>query len=120
MIFKPGTTANTLDHLKYNERFLKKQQSLEHVNVVTYLHSYITLVTGIAFTFTCYLLITINIKQPIGMSNIFYVSAAILCIIWAIGFFMLNAGILIHLLLVIAFISVILSIIETKEVYSKN
>ncbi|MBL0357892.1 MAG: lmo0937 family membrane protein [Chitinophagaceae bacterium] len=50
------------------------------------------------------------------MSNIFYFCALILCILWAIGYFLLTAGIFIHILLVIALIAVILSIAESKEV----
>ncbi|MBI5539443.1 MAG: lmo0937 family membrane protein [Bacteroidia bacterium] len=46
------------------------------------------------------------------MGNILYLIAVILVIIWAIGFFGYNVGGIIHVLLVIALISVILRIIK--------
>lgn len=46
------------------------------------------------------------------MSNILYAIAVILVIIWAIGFLGYNAGGIIHILLVIALISVILRVIK--------
>lgn len=45
------------------------------------------------------------------MGNILYAIAVILVVIWAIGFFMNFAGNLIHLLLVLAVISILLRII---------
>lgn len=45
------------------------------------------------------------------MGNILYLIAVILVIIWAIGFFANFAGNIIHLLLVLAVISILLRII---------
>jgi hypothetical protein len=45
------------------------------------------------------------------MGNILYLIAVVLVIIWALGFFMHFAGNLIHLLLVLAVISILLRII---------
>ncbi|MBL7937336.1 MAG: lmo0937 family membrane protein [Bacteroidia bacterium] len=49
------------------------------------------------------------------MGNLLYVIAVILIIGWAIGFIGYNAGSIIHILLVIAIISVILRIIQGKK-----
>ncbi len=46
------------------------------------------------------------------MGNLLYLIAIILVIAWAIGFFALNVGSLIHILLVIALIAIILRIIR--------
>ena len=46
------------------------------------------------------------------MGNLLYIIAVILIIGWAIGFIGYNAGGLIHILLVIALISVILRVIQ--------
>lgn len=48
------------------------------------------------------------------MGNLLYLIAVILVIAWAIGFFALSAGSLIHILLVIAIISILLKIIKGK------
>lgn len=50
------------------------------------------------------------------MGNLLYLIAVILVIAWAIGFIGYNAGGIIHILLVIALISVILRIIQGKKV----
>lgn len=50
------------------------------------------------------------------MGNLLYVIAVILVIAWVIGFVGYSAGGLIHLLLVIALISVLLLIIKGKSV----
>ncbi len=50
------------------------------------------------------------------MGNLLYTVAVVLVIIWAIGFLGYNAGGIIHILLVIALISVILRIIQGKQV----
>ncbi len=50
------------------------------------------------------------------MGNLLYMIAVILIILWAIGFIGFHAGGLIHILLVIALISVILRIIQGKKV----
>ncbi len=46
------------------------------------------------------------------MRNILYLIAVVLVIIWAVGFIGYHAGWLIHILLVIAVVSVLLSIIK--------
>lgn len=46
------------------------------------------------------------------MGNILYVIAVILIIFWGIGFFAYSVGAIIHLLLVIAAISIVLKIIQ--------
>ena len=46
------------------------------------------------------------------MRNLLYFIAVILVIGWAIGFFVYSAGALMHLLLVIALISIILNVIR--------
>jgi hypothetical protein len=46
------------------------------------------------------------------MSNLLYIIAVILVIFWAIGFFAYSVGSIIHLLLVIALISIVLRVIQ--------
>ena len=46
------------------------------------------------------------------MGNLLYILAVILIVIWAIGFLGYNAGGIIHVLLVIALISVLLRVIR--------
>ncbi len=46
------------------------------------------------------------------MSNLLYIVAVVLVIFWAIGFFAYGVGGIIHVLLVIAAISIILRIIQ--------
>jgi len=46
------------------------------------------------------------------MSNLLYVIAASLIIFWAIGFFIYSAGALIHIILILAVLSVLLRIIR--------
>jgi hypothetical protein len=46
------------------------------------------------------------------MRGLLYTIAVILVIIWAIGFFAYSAGALIHLLLVIAVVSILLNLIR--------
>ncbi|HEY5592583.1 MAG TPA: lmo0937 family membrane protein [Paludibacter sp.] len=48
------------------------------------------------------------------MSNLLYLIAVILIIIWAIGFFAYSAGGIIHILLVIALISIIFRVIRGR------
>ena len=48
------------------------------------------------------------------MGNILYTIAVILVIFWAIGFLGYNIGGIIHILLVIALISIILRVIKGK------
>lgn len=50
------------------------------------------------------------------MRNILYIIAIILVIVWATGFFAYSAGYLIHLLLVIAIVSILLGIIKRKGI----
>lgn len=48
------------------------------------------------------------------MGNLLYLIATVLVILWAIGFIGYNAGAIIHVLLVIALISVLLRVIRGK------
>ena len=48
------------------------------------------------------------------MSNLLYLIALILIIIWAIGFFAYSAGGVIHILLVIAIISILFRVIRGR------
>jgi len=50
------------------------------------------------------------------MGNLLYLIAVVLIIFWAIGFFAYSAGAIIHVLLVIALISVILRIIQGNKI----
>ena len=49
------------------------------------------------------------------MGNLLYIVAVILVISWAIGFFAYSVGSIIHILLVIALISIILNIIRGNK-----
>ncbi len=49
------------------------------------------------------------------MGNLLYTVAVILIILWAIGFFAYSAGSIIHILLVIAAISIILNVIKRND-----
>jgi hypothetical protein len=49
------------------------------------------------------------------MSNLLYLIAVILIIVWAAGFFAYNAGGIIHILLIIAIIAIILRVIRGKN-----
>jgi hypothetical protein len=57
----------------------------------------------------------LNLKTKL-MGNLLYFLALIIIIGWAIGFIGYNAGGIIHVLLVIALISVLLGIIQGKRV----
>jgi hypothetical protein len=50
------------------------------------------------------------------MSNLLYLVAVVLIISWAIGFFAYSAGGIIHVLLVIAIISILLRIIQGNKI----
>jgi hypothetical protein len=50
------------------------------------------------------------------MGNLLYVIAVILIIGWAIGFFAYNLGAIIHILLVIAIISILLRVIQGRKI----
>jgi hypothetical protein len=49
------------------------------------------------------------------MGNLLYFIAIILVILWAIGYLNYNSGGIIHLLLVLAFISVLVRVIRGKD-----
>jgi len=49
------------------------------------------------------------------MRDLLYLVAVLLVIFWAIGFFAYSAGAIIHILLVIALISVLLRVIQGKR-----
>jgi hypothetical protein len=49
------------------------------------------------------------------MGNLLYAIAVILIIAWAIGFFAYSAGSVIHILLVIAIISILLNVIRGRN-----
>ena len=50
------------------------------------------------------------------MQNLLYLIAVLLIIGWAIGFIVYSAGALIHILLVIAIISILLNVIRGRKV----
>lgn len=50
------------------------------------------------------------------MGNLLYLIAVILIVFWAVGFFAYSAGSIIHVLLVIAIISVILRVIQGNKI----
>jgi hypothetical protein len=50
------------------------------------------------------------------MSNLLYIIAVILIIFWAIGFFAYGVGAIIHVLLVIAVISILLRVIQGNRI----
>ncbi|MFT3979483.1 MAG: lmo0937 family membrane protein [Ferruginibacter sp.] len=50
------------------------------------------------------------------MGNLLYILAVILVIGWLLGFFVYNAGGLIHILLVIAVIAILLNLIRGRGV----
>jgi hypothetical protein len=68
-----------------------------------------TLITGIR-SYWGYLLGSNQI-----MGNLLYIIAVILIIGWAVGFFAFHVGGIIHLLLVIALISVLLRVIQGRK-----
>jgi hypothetical protein len=56
-----------------------------------------------------------NTKKITTMGNLLYIIAVVLLICWAIGFFAYSAGGIIHLLLVIAIISILLRVIQGRK-----
>jgi hypothetical protein len=52
------------------------------------------------------------------MGNLLYIVAVILIISWAIGFFAYSAGAIIHVLLVIAIISILIKVIGGSKTAS--
>jgi len=51
------------------------------------------------------------------MNNLLYIIAVILIIGWAVGFFAYNSGSIIHVLLVIAIISVLVRVIRGNNAF---
>ncbi|CAN5526426.1 hypothetical protein BH11BAC2_BH11BAC2_20080 [soil metagenome] len=49
------------------------------------------------------------------MGNLLYVVAVIMIVIWAVGFFAYSVGSIIHILLVIALISILLRVIQGRK-----
>ena len=49
------------------------------------------------------------------MSNLLYIVAVILIVLWAVGFIGFNAGWIIHALLVIAVIAILLRLIQGRR-----
>lgn len=49
------------------------------------------------------------------MSNLLYVVAVILIILWAIGYFAYDSGGVIHILLVIAIVAILLRVIRGRD-----
>lgn len=56
-----------------------------------------------------------HITEGYAMGGLLYVIAIILILGWLIGFFAMNAGGLIHILLVIAIIAILLRLIRGKD-----
>jgi hypothetical protein len=56
-----------------------------------------------------------HFKKSAIMNNLLYNVAVVLILFWAIGFFAYNAGNIIHILLVLAVISVLLRIIQGRK-----
>ncbi len=50
------------------------------------------------------------------MGNLLYIIAVILVVFWFIGFFAYNLGSIIHILLVIAFITILLRLIKGRSI----
>jgi hypothetical protein len=50
------------------------------------------------------------------MSNLLYIVAVIFIIFWTIGFFAYGAGAIVHVLLVIAVISILLRVIQGNRI----
>jgi len=59
--------------------------------------------------------IAINGLNYITMSSLLYLVAVILIIGWVLGFFVFNAGSIIHVLLVIAVIAILLRLIRGRD-----
>lgn len=50
------------------------------------------------------------------MGNLLYIIAVVLIVLWAVGYFAFSAGYVIHILLVIALISILLRIIQGDKI----
>lgn len=51
------------------------------------------------------------------MSNLLYLIAVVLIIVWALGYFAYNSGQIIHILLIIAAIAIILRLIKGRNIF---
>mgnify|MGYP001411170895 FL=1 len=50
------------------------------------------------------------------MGNLLYIVAVVLLIAWALGFFVYSLGAVIHILLILAIISILVRIIQTGKI----
>ncbi|MBK9454504.1 MAG: lmo0937 family membrane protein [Chitinophagales bacterium] len=50
------------------------------------------------------------------MGNLLYIVAIVLLILWALGFFVYSLGAVIHILLILAIISILVRIIQTGKI----
>lgn len=50
------------------------------------------------------------------MSNLLYAVAVILIIVWGVGLFALNAGSMIHMLLLLAIVTILLKIVQGDKI----
>lgn len=50
------------------------------------------------------------------MGNLLYIIAVVLIVLWAVGYFAFSAGYVIHILLVIALVSILLRIIQGDKI----
>ncbi|HRG29580.1 MAG TPA: lmo0937 family membrane protein [Chitinophagales bacterium] len=50
------------------------------------------------------------------MGNLLYIVAIVLLIAWALGFFVYSLGAVIHILLILAIISILVRIIQTGKI----
>ncbi len=50
------------------------------------------------------------------MGNLLYIIAVVFIILWAVGYFAYSAGSIIHVLLVIAAISILVRVIQGKKI----
>jgi hypothetical protein len=49
------------------------------------------------------------------MGNLLYIVAIVLLILWALGFFVYSLGAVIHILLILAIISILVRIIQNRK-----
>lgn len=50
------------------------------------------------------------------MNNLLYVIAIVLILIWAAGFFALHMGLIIHIILIMAIVTIYFGVLKVKEV----
>jgi low affinity Fe/Cu permease len=50
------------------------------------------------------------------MSNLLYTVAVILIIVWAVGFFAFSAGSMMHILLLIAIVSILVKVVQGDKI----